>query len=570
MEEALARELFVRAIELTQIGSLGEAQKLYEKLLRAFPGRESVVLNFSSLLIQTERYGEALGVIDEYLRSKGSPTGRILLNRGTSLHLLGEVEAALGVLQDALRLGAPAEMQLASCLLDNEQLTAAEEMVQAALKKSPGEGAWLNLAGRLYSLMGNFHLADASFKAGLLANPEDIDMVINYARFKHLSLSDHVGAKLLLTEALRKTPNNPSLLFNVALLHDRNQDFHLAEQSYRALLALQDHPEAHKNLGLILLSKLKFTEAWHHNRWRRWDKRREDAPLGPLLPWISDSLPMAEEILLLPEQGIGDQILYLSMLHDLNRLNRKITCGVDIRLVKGLHRIFPDINFVRIEDALKNAHSFKNKVFIGDLGFYLRSNHESFKSHAQFPWLGVDQELANRISQKLQSLGQGKPVVGLAWASMNKELHQAKSIPAEIFVKTMEQHPDIQFVSLQFGNPSDIAKQHPEIWHQPNLVRDVGIDLMNDLDGVLSLISACDTLITTSNSVAHLAGALLKRTIVLIPKRPAPFFYWSAREGARPIWYPSHTVIECSPTDSSHCSDRLSELLGQTTHRLTV
>ena len=45
------------------------------------------------------------------------------------------------------------------------------------------------------------------------------------------------------------------------------------------------------------------------------------------------------------------------------------------------------------------------------------------------------------------------------------------------------------------------------------------IDNLNDLDGLGSLISACDFIISTSNTNAHLAGALGKTTYLILPKR---------------------------------------------------
>jgi ADP-heptose:LPS heptosyltransferase len=64
----------------------------------------------------------------------------------------------------------------------------------------------------------------------------------------------------------------------------------------------------------------------------------------------------------------------------------------------------------------------------------------------------------------------------------------------------------------------------------------------NDIDGVLSIISACDLIITTSNSTAHLAGALGKETLLLTPYSVGKFWYWQDIDGVS-LWYPSVRVF---------------------------
>jgi ADP-heptose:LPS heptosyltransferase len=69
------------------------------------------------------------------------------------------------------------------------------------------------------------------------------------------------------------------------------------------------------------------------------------------------------------------------------------------------------------------------------------------------------------------------------------------------------------------------------------------IDLFEDVDGALSIISACNIVVTSSNSTAHLAGALGKETLLIVPYSVGRFWYWHAING-KSIWYPSVTVFE--------------------------
>jgi len=66
------------------------------------------------------------------------------------------------------------------------------------------------------------------------------------------------------------------------------------------------------------------------------------------------------------------------------------------------------------------------------------------------------------------------------------------------------------------------------------------VDNREDLDGLAALIEACDEVVSIGNATAHLAGALGKRTTVLLPE--APSWRWLARDD-QTLWYSSVQVI---------------------------
>jgi ADP-heptose:LPS heptosyltransferase len=66
------------------------------------------------------------------------------------------------------------------------------------------------------------------------------------------------------------------------------------------------------------------------------------------------------------------------------------------------------------------------------------------------------------------------------------------------------------------------------------------VDNREDLDGLAALIEACDEVVSIGNATAHLAGALGKRTTVLLPE--APSWRWLAQDD-QTLWYSSVQVI---------------------------
>ena len=64
-----------------------------------------------------------------------------------------------------------------------------------------------------------------------------------------------------------------------------------------------------------------------------------------------------------------------------------------------------------------------------------------------------------------------------------------------------------------------------------------GLDVFNDIDGLLALVDCCDAVLTSSNVTAHLAGSLAKPGVVLVPTGKGSLWYWQG--GSNDLWYPS-------------------------------
>ena len=64
------------------------------------------------------------------------------------------------------------------------------------------------------------------------------------------------------------------------------------------------------------------------------------------------------------------------------------------------------------------------------------------------------------------------------------------------------------------------------------------VDTFNDMDALAALIRACDLVVTTSNTTAHLAGAVGAPTLLMLPFASGRHWYWHEEREDSP-WYPS-------------------------------
>jgi ADP-heptose:LPS heptosyltransferase len=132
-----------------------------------------------------------------------------------------------------------------------------------------------------------------------------------------------------------------------------------------------------------------------------------------------------------------------------------------------------------------------------------------------------------------------RTVVGLSWVSHNPRSGKTKSARLSDF-ESILRLPNCRFVDLQYGDTlAERQAVERELGIRVERLED--IDNTNDIDGLAALITACDAVVSVSNTTAHLAGALGAATWTLVPHGHARIWYWF-KEGDDSPWYPNVRV----------------------------
>jgi ADP-heptose:LPS heptosyltransferase len=108
-------------------------------------------------------------------------------------------------------------------------------------------------------------------------------------------------------------------------------------------------------------------------------------------------------------------------------------------------------------------------------------------------------------------------------------------------------HPEIRWVSLQYGDPSDLEK-HAAAAGAPLLI-DRQVDQLADMDLFAAQVAALDLVITIDNSTAHLAAALGVPVWLLLPF--APDWRWLLDRKDSP-WYPTMRLFRQAQSHNWH------------------
>lgn len=273
--------------------------------------------------------------------------------------------------------------------------------------------------------------------------------------------------------------------------------------------------------------------------WRMFDALTESIPgPTPMVPsW--DGQPFASSDVLYVWKrfrDIGADIRHASMFADLERMpGARVVVETDPRLIHLFARSFPRLVFVPRDTTAQRIRAITYQATHERLGMILRSRMSDFPSKPGFLFPDPRRVAAARG----RYLRDGRPVIGLAWASTNA----AKSLPTlEDWIYVLRGNP-ASFVSLQYGDVDrDIAFLRR---HGIDIEVVPGLDLWNDLDGQAAVIAACDAVFTISNTTAHLAGAVGTPTVVVL--RDAPILSWP-RMRRHTAWYPAVRLAWCPAT----------------------
>jgi len=439
----------------------------------------------------------------------------------------------------------------------------AEKLYAKVLKTNPDQFDALHLLGLLKHQQGDHPGALRLIGAALKINPSYADALLNYGIVLS-ALNRHAEALVYFDKALAIKPQSSSALnnrgnalavlkrfeealacFDRAIELDPNHANTLVNRAYtltdlgryaeafacyeRALKLRPDDADSHMHMAFAELAQGNFASGWkrYECRWRvrksppiprpfpqpRWEGGHVD---GTLLVW--------------GEQGLGDEILYTGMVPDLAQYTKSVVLEVEPRLVKLFSRSLPDARVMGRGEP--PPQSIKAQSPLASLGQYLRPSWDAFprRNHG---YLVADRGLAANLRQRLSP--HGDVVMGLSWVSKSPSFGQFKTAQLRDFESVLRL-PGCRYVDLQYG---DTLAERESLRQATGLTveRLDDVDNTNDIDALAALITACDLVVTVSNTTAHLAGALGKPTILFVPHSGGRLWYWFTERDDSP-WYP--------------------------------
>ena len=562
-----------RSLALLALGRTDEALLASQRACELAPETPRVLVARANVLRQAGRVEEAAAVYRHALAFDATDI-EALVNLGATLRLLKRPGEALTPLRQALLLQPfepAASVGLGLALGEAGQPEAGLAAVEGSLEHHPDRVDLLLACGQLLHGLRQLDRAEACLGRALELRPHDAQALCNrgYVRADRHRLPEALAdldAALALDPGLAHAHVNRGLV-RMAMKDSRRalEDFdraitlderlHVAHANRGTLLdalgladaaiaslrrAVELAPsfgEARWNLAAALLAGGRLEEGWTHFE-ARWERKRLDSePLHTSRPRWQPGLP-AQHVLVWAEQGIGDQILTLSLISEFARRVPRLTVSVDARLLPLLRRSLQGVSFIDRKSP-PPEEAYDSHLPMGSLPRYLRPTLADF-AHAPRRFLEPDPARRQTFGGLRTAHGQWR--CALSWRSNRLAIGADKSLSLEQLLPVLRV-PGVDFIDLQYGDNTAERQQLTEA-HGIELLEHDGLDKTLDLDGLAAAVDACEVVVTTSNSTAHLAGALGKPTLLLLPRGSGRLWYWRMSHEGRSLWYPSVLLLE--------------------------
>jgi tetratricopeptide (TPR) repeat protein len=472
-------------------GDLDKAERLCAGILQYRNDHFDALQLLGLLNLQRRRDVEALRLLSKALKVNAT-SAEAMSNLGLALHAMARFEEAAAQFRDALSI-------------------------------APDHPEILYNLGNACLELGKIDEALATYEEVLAKSPDHAGALVNRGNAL-VRLNRPAEAILSYDRALAALPRHPQILTNRGhALRRLDRPAEALADLKAAIASAPEFAEAHFEAGMTQLSLGDFANGWKEYEWR-WKtgtfagRRRQFR--GSL--WLGDTRLCGKSILLHAEQGFGDTIQFIRYAPLIARSGAKVICEVQSEL-RSLLSQFDGIEVLAEGEPLP---AFDVHCPLLSLPLACGTRLETIP--APVAYLAAS---AERLARWRDRVPRDRPAVGFVWSGSSSHKNDAnRSIPLLKLASLLRDAP-VRCCSLQ----NELREADREVLAElPDLVQ-FGSEL-RDFADTAAVISQLDLVISVDTAVAHLAGALGKPVIILLPF--AADFRWMRARDDTP-WYPT-------------------------------
>jgi tetratricopeptide (TPR) repeat protein len=344
----------------------------------------------------------------------------------------------------------------------------AEQFFLKANELRPNDASIINALGCVAMELLRHHEAIDRFNESLAIKDDPI--IYNNLATCYVHLGEPVIGKGWAEKAVKGEPDSQDAKQNLAQCLLGLGDYKNGFKLYESRLLLSDRKE-------------RFYTADHSDKY--WDGTK------------------GQTIIVHGEQGLGDEIMFASMLPDIMR-DCNVVYDCNSRLLNIMRDSFAGIPIYGTKQQNGDVewygnHEVEAKVSIGSLAKFYRQNIADFPRAS---YLKADADLIEKYRIKMQSK---RPKIGISWYGGAKRTNTSYRFnPLHNWLSLLKM--DADFYSLQYNAEAGekVAKFNED--NGTNIIH--WQDAIDDYDDTAAMLMNLDLVISCPQSVVHLAGAL--------------------------------------------------------------
>ncbi len=491
-------------------GMFADAENHLSRALELVPGELEVMVNLGIALYGAERPRDALTILKQVLKRAPSNAAAFLYT-GLGRLALGQPTEAATALNAALALRPdwPDALEgFAALSLSLGKTEKALSFARRALQAEPGRIPCLELAGYASERLGEYEIAGAYYHQAAKLRP-DAATVSKLATALQ-RMGRHEDAIVAFRHALKRTPESAAL-----------------QHAY----------------GVSLLALGRLSEGWPLYAKRLAGVSGETSRAGQRPLTAPPQAGM--RVVAWADQGIGEQLLFASLVPDLIATGATMALECDYRLAPLLQRSFPGVTVRAHTDPPDPAlAAFPDGRFcLSDAATWFRRDFGDFPQHRGY--LTAEPDLTAALRAKYRSGHRTpRPLVGIAWRRADgSPLSDAKSVALGRWGPILHV-AGCTFVNLQYGDVgAEIAAASKS--SGVRILSDPTIDPLMNLDAFAAQVAAMDLVISTSSTTVHMAGALGRPAWTILPMGVGSLWHWFLDRDDSP-WYPGMRLFRQS------------------------
>ncbi len=423
------------------------------------------------------------------------------------------------------------------------RVNSAVERLARAARDRPGNAVYQSRLGMAYDAAGQFDMAIDCYGLALAIDPTYAEAHNNLGAALFGRGEDQAAIESY-RSALRQAPDLAEAHNNLGVALRESGLIEEAINCHRRALAVKpEYASAHKNLGIALLLKGEFGTGFDSYEWRWREPDSEILPSG--LPAWHGVTESGQRLLIWGEQGVGDQLMFATLIKDLAAAGVDGTIACDPRLRSLFGMAFDSFNVVAKVPG-QPPDQVTSFVPMGSLGRRLRRDRDAFGNGQAY--LCADPERVAALRARYRG-NTDTPLIGISWASRIhdqqpvRRRHAAAKSTALAAWRPILSQERLKLVNLQYGDCGAELAAAKRVCGT-RLIDDQRVDQLRSLGDFAAQVAAMDLVVTTSNTTAHMAGALGVPCWTLLA--PVPDWRWQMA-GARSLWYPHMHLYRRAP-----------------------